>query len=104
MKNYHSGIDTFSSDPEKDAKTDIVCLACRTLMSGVKRERFGSWAASMAGVKSWAWDYFCHHSGKDWHDDLVDLYKEMRDLKSEKLKAIVSEEIEEKVRRFVPKT
>lgn len=101
MKTYHSGIDTFSSDPEKDAKKDIKCLACDTLLTGVKRERYGSWASAMAKIRSWAWDYDCPNTGKPGHDHLVDLFREARDTVSDRIREMIEGELRDKRRLFL---
>ena len=100
MKCYTSGIDIFSSDPKKPAKTDIRCRACGALLTGEKHNRYGSWASAMAKVKSWAWDYYCPHVGKKDHEHLVDLVKEAEDTVSKKVRALIESELKEERRKF----
>lgn len=54
----------------------------------------------MAKRKTDSYVYSCPHSGKPAHDHLVDLYREWEDLKSDRLKTIVLEEIVEKRKKL----
>jgi hypothetical protein len=96
MKTYHSGIDHFSSDIDKPPKTDRKCRACGQILKGEKTVGARSWAGAMARTKSEYYTYDCPHAGVGLHDDIVKLILEQEDLVSEKLKAIVQSEIEEK--------
>lgn len=98
---YWNGIDTFASDAHKPMRKDIRCLACGSLMPGEKYESSGSLASAIAKKKTLRWNYFCPNTEKEGHAELVDLHREIEDLASEKLRAIVRSELEEKRERFM---
>jgi hypothetical protein len=98
--NYHKGIDVFYSDVDKPPVKDPKCSACESTM---RTERYATprgFAEAMAKRKTDSYVYSCSHSGKPAHDHLVDLYREWEDLKSDRLKAIVMEEILEKRKKL----
>ena len=104
MNHYTSGVDYFCSDANKPAETDIRCAACGALLKGEKRECYHSWVSAMAKHKSWAWDYMCPHVGKKGHDHLVALVKEIDHTVSEKVRALIESELQEKKKEFNART
>lgn len=100
MKSYHKGIDIFYSDVNKPPLENQQCSACGSTMETDRGNTYRGWAEAMAKHKTDSYIYSCPHSGKSAHDDLVELYQEWEDLKSERLKAIVMEEIVEKRKKL----
>ena len=100
MNCYHKGIDIFYSDPDKPPVQNPRCTACGAKMTVERRKTFRSWTEAMAKRETDSYIYCCPNSGKDPHSHLVELYSELEDLKSERLKAIVQEEIDEKRKKF----
>lgn len=99
----HSGIDYFTSDIGKGKKTDIRCLACGENLKGEMAKGALSYAAALSGSTKEHWSYTCPHSELEDHVPLVALLKEMGNFVSEKLKAIVQEEYDEKRAAFMRK-
>lgn len=93
---YHSGISYFSSDIDKPVKTDVKCAACGEPLEGKKVNGPRSWAGAMGGTKTDHFSYLCPHAELDLHVQIVGLLKEQAHLASEKLRAIVQSEIDDK--------
>lgn len=103
MRIYETSVDHFISDPDRPMREDVFCLACKTKLSGNKETGYHSWSGAMAKSKSTHWIYACPHVEDEDHEDLVALYKEMDRLTSERLRAIVKGELEEKQLEFMRK-
>lgn len=97
---YHSGVDHFLSDHTKPALKRIKCAACHEKLTGVKREEYGSWASAMAKLKHWYWVYVCPNTRRKGHEHLVELVKEMDDLKSKALRKLVRTELFQEITKF----
>jgi len=97
---YHSGIDYFTSPPDKPARTDLKCVACGTKLKGIKGIGYHSWAAAMGKHKTEMYDYHCPHTPKNGHAHLVELIEESEELVSKRLKKIVENEIALERKKF----
>jgi hypothetical protein len=98
---YHSGIDYFTGDIDKPVETDLTCKACGTALKAVKVNGPRSWAGAMAKMTSEHWNYSCPNTPHERHGHLVELYREHRTLVSERLKAVVLGELEDKRKSFL---
>jgi len=99
---YHKGLSIFFSNVDKPPLTEEKCLVCLAPMKVERRETYRSFVSAMADNKVDSWVYSCPKVGTKGHPELTALYKEWENLKSEKLKAIVWEEIEEKRKKLAP--
>lgn len=93
-KHYHAGYDSFS--PAPGTQQDMFCNACRDKMD-VRRNVNGptGFAEAMGGGKHLHDSFTCHNAGKDWHDQIIALDKELRKTSSSAIASILEEEIEE---------
>lgn len=97
----HSGVSCFTADLDKPRV--VHCLACGLELKGERVTGPRSWAGSMAGIKSEHWSYACPHSELEDHEHLVALLKEIEKLISERLKAVVQSEYDDKRLDFIKK-
>ena len=100
MPVYRKGVDFFCSDPNKPVIKNSRCYACGSRMPGTKQEGYHSWVGAMVKHQTVNWVYYCPHVSRRGHGELVELLDEIERLKSEKLKAIVQSEFDEKRRAF----
>jgi len=100
---HETGIDHFVSDPDRPMRDDIFCLACKAKLTGNNETGYHSWTGAMSKTKSTHWIYRCPHVEDEDHEDLVALYKEIDRLVSERLRAVVQGELEEKQLEFMRK-
>jgi len=99
----HSGISYFTGDINKDKRSDIRCMACGESLKGKKANGPLSYVMAVSGNKKEHWSYTCPHSELEDHAVLVALLQEMEKLASEKLKAIVRDEYDDKRMDFIKK-
>mgnify|MGYP003339915772 FL=1 len=95
-KILHSGYDSFTPNPGEWDHLVVCCKACDTLMD-VRKNCTGPTSSimAMAGSTTQYDHYTCPHSGESWHNEVIDLFEEMRDFKSKTFKKIVLSEIQE---------
>lgn len=98
---YHKGLSIFYSDPDKPPLAGETCSVCLAPMKVGRREAYRSYASAMAKHAVDSYVYSCPRVGTEGHAELTELYLEWEHLKSEKLKAVVWGEIEEKRRKFI---
>jgi hypothetical protein len=97
---YFKGVDYFLSDHTKPAIKRIKCAACHEKLAGVKREEYGSFASAMAKLTHMYWVYACPNVQRKGHEHLVELVKEMDDLKSKALGKLVRTELSQEIKKF----
>lgn len=98
--NYHKGIDVLFSDPEKPLERPE-CLACGSVLRMTREDTARSFAEAMSKHKTDSLVYSCPYTGGEDHDHLVELYREWEGLKSDRLRKIVRDEIEEKRKKLI---
>ena len=98
---FSKGISFFTSDGEEAVKTDLSCLACGVKLHGKKFTGASSSVEAMAGVRRSLWDYSCPNVGTDGHYHLVMLVQEMTNIHSDRIRAIIHEELLEKRRELL---
>lgn len=93
-----NGYDVFYEAPGRVAER--TCRICGTTCT-VERNRLAatSWAESMAKRK-WLHDFFkCPNTGADWHDRATDLVQRIEETPSERVAALMRQDLDELLAR-----